>query len=46
MTDHRDEYGRVIGYCNACGEESEAYECCPTGEVVHYDDCDCEECNG
>jgi thymidine kinase len=44
-TDYRDDWGNVMAYCNSCGEEAEEYtECCDDGEVVHHDDCDCEEC--
>ena len=45
MSKYEDEYeyGRVIGVCNSCGEETEA-ECCDDGEVWHHDDCDCAEC--
>lgn len=39
MTYHRDEWGRTVGYCNSCGEESVLDdECCEDGEVVPYDD--------
>jgi hypothetical protein len=45
LVDYRDEWGNVMGYCNDCGEEAlPDTECCEHGEVVHYDDCDCEEC--
>jgi len=34
-----DDDGREWGYCNSCGEETEAYaECCDDGEVVPYDE--------
>ncbi|WP_435581604.1 hypothetical protein [Amycolatopsis thermoflava] len=33
----RDEYGNVIGSCNACGEElEEGEDCCDEGEFVPY----------
>jgi hypothetical protein len=33
-----DEWGREVGYCNACGEEALMdSECCEDGEVVEYD---------
>lgn len=32
-----DEYGNQYGYCNGCGEESQAErDCCADGEVVPY----------
>lgn len=32
-----DEWGRVYGYCNACGEEAPMdTECCDDGEVVEW----------
>lgn len=42
---HRDEWGRTVGFCNSCGEESEldANDCCEDGEVVPYDDEESEE---
>lgn len=38
---YRDEWGRHLGYCNACGTEEElGQDCaeCDEGEVVQYDD--------
>jgi hypothetical protein len=44
MTVTRDEYGRQVGYCNACGEETLLYtECCDTGEVVPMDEEDWDD---
>lgn len=46
MSRYEDDYGRLMGYCNDCGEDALIDdECCDSGEVVHYDDCDCEECD-
>jgi len=43
MPTYQDEYGRRLGYCNACGNEALLdTECCEDGEVVLYDD-DSEE---
>lgn len=39
MSDYIDAYGTHYGYCNDCGEEAPlGSECCPSGEVVQYDD--------
>lgn len=47
MCKYLDEFGLIVGYCNSCGEETRAdFECCDDGEVWHYDDCSCEECEG
>ena len=39
MSDRRDEWGRELGWCNSCGEETLLdTECCDDGEVVPYED--------
>lgn len=39
MSKYEDDWGRRLGYCNACGEEALLdEECCEEGEVVPYDD--------
>ena len=38
MSKYEDDYVRLMGYCNDCGEEALIDgECCDSGEVVHYD---------
>jgi len=44
MTKYMDDYGRIVMYCNSCGDETIEPECCDDGEVIHYGDCTCEDC--
>lgn len=39
-----DEYGNHLGFCNSCGEETELHgsTCCDDGEIVPYDEEQCE----
>lgn len=39
-----DDFGRHVGWCNACGEEALLdSDCCDDGEVVPYSDEECED---
>lgn len=43
---YEDSWGHLAMFCNACGDETDQYDCCMDGEVIHYMDCDCFECEG